>query len=74
MSKFKKGDRVISASGNRGVVDEVFGDEKYAVRFDGRTMPDRVEGYRLRAANAAVRSSNSIVANALAAKFDAIRL
>ena len=69
MAKFKKGDKVVSTSGNRGVVDEVYDHEQYAVRFDGRSMPDRVEGFKLRAANsAAALSRNSVVANALAWK------
>ena len=69
MAKFKVGDKVVSTSGNRGVVDEVYDHEQYAVRFDGRSMPDRVEGFKLRAANsAAALSRNSVVANALAWK------
>ena len=52
-ARFKVGDKVVSTSGNRGVVDEVYDHEQYAVRFDGRSMPDRVEGFKLRAANSA---------------------
>ena len=53
MSKFKKGDRVVSIkTGAKGVVDEVYGEEKYAVLFDGAANPDRVEGFQIRLANA----------------------
>ena len=52
MSKFKKGDKVASVkTGAKGVVDEVYGEEKYAVLFDGAANPDRVEGFQIRLAN-----------------------
>ena len=52
MPKFKKGDRVVSVkTGAKGVVDEVYGEEKYAVLFDGAANPDRVEGHQIRLAN-----------------------
>lgn len=52
MPKFKKGDRVVSVkTGAKGVVDEVYGEEKYAVLFDGAANPDRVEGFQIRLAN-----------------------
>lgn len=53
MQKFKKGDKVVSVkTGAKGVVDEVYGEEKYAVLFDGAANPDRVEGFQIRLANA----------------------
>lgn len=53
MTKFSKGDKVESVkTGAKGVVDEVYGEEKYAVLFDGSTNPDRVEGFQIKAANA----------------------
>lgn len=53
MAKFAKGDKVESVkTGAKGVVDEVYGDEKYAVLFDGAKNPDRVEGFQIKAANA----------------------
>lgn len=52
-AKFSKGDKVESVkTGAKGVVDEVYGDEKYAVLFDGAGSPDRVEGFQIKAANA----------------------
>jgi preprotein translocase subunit YajC len=52
MSKFKKGDKVVSVkTGVKGVVDEVYDEEKYAVLFDGAANPDRVEGFQIRLAN-----------------------
>jgi hypothetical protein len=53
MAKFSKGDKVESVkTGAKGIVDEVYGDEKYSVLFDGATNPDRVEGFQIKAANA----------------------
>jgi hypothetical protein len=58
MAKFSKGDKVESVkTGARGVVDEVYGDEKYAVLFDGATNPDRVEGFQIKAANGCARNA-----------------
>lgn len=58
MAKFAKGDKVESVkTGAKGVVDEVYGDEKYAVLFDGATNPDRVEGYQIKAANGCARNA-----------------
>lgn len=69
MSKFKKGDKVVSVkTGAKGVVDEVYGEEKYAVLFDGAANPDRVEGFQIKAANSAPVSANSVVRNAMAAR------
>lgn len=75
MAKFKVGDKVESVkTGAKGVVDEVYGDEKYAVLFDGATNPDKVEGFQIKAANgcarnsAAARSTNAVVQNALNAR------
>ena len=57
MPKFKKGDKVVSVkTGAQGVVDEVYGEEKYAVLFDGAANPDRVEGFQIRLANSRVRN------------------
>lgn len=75
MEKFKKGDRVVSASGARGVVDEAFGNGQYAVLFDGRSTPDRVEGFKLRLANArALNSTRPIVQRALNASVAGMRV
>lgn len=75
MAKFSKGDKVESVkTGAKGVVDEVYGDEKYAVLFDGATNPDKVEGFQIKAANgcarnsAAARSTNAVVQNAINAR------
>ena len=58
MAKFAKGDKVESVkTGAKGVVDEVYGDEKYAVLFDGATNPDRVEGFQIKAANGCARNA-----------------
>lgn len=58
MAKFSKGDKVESVkTGAKGVVDEVYGDEKYAVLFDGATNPDRVEGFQIKAANGCARNA-----------------
>lgn len=58
MAKFSKGDKVESVkTGAKGVVDEVYGDEKYAVLFDGATNPDRVEGFQIKAANGCARNN-----------------
>ncbi|MBQ1428737.1 MAG: hypothetical protein IIZ06_03630 [Kiritimatiellae bacterium] len=58
MAKFRKGDKVESVkTGARGVVDEVYDDEKYAVLFDGATNPDRVEGFQIKAANGCARNA-----------------
>jgi hypothetical protein len=66
MSKFKKGDKVVSVkTGAKGVVDEVYGEEKYAVLFDGAANPDRVEGHQIKAAPV---STNSVVRNAMAVR------
>jgi hypothetical protein len=66
MSKFKKGDKVVSVkTGAKGVVDEVYGEEKYAVLFDGAANPDRVEGHQIKAAPV---STNSVVSNAMAVR------
>ena len=59
MSKFKKGDRVVTKAGNHGVISEVMGPPFYAVWIDGRQYPDKLEEFRLtpergRASNAAV--------------------
>jgi hypothetical protein len=65
MAKFSKGDKVESVkTGAKGVVDEVYGEEKYAVLFDGAANPDRVEGHQIKAAPV---STNSVVRNAMAA-------
>ena len=51
-AKFKKGDKVVSVkTGAQGVVNEVYGEEKYAVLFNGAANPDRVEGFQIRLAN-----------------------
>ena len=75
MAKFSKGDKVESVkTGAKGVVDEVYGDEKYAVLFDGATNPDRVEGFQIKAANAKacnaapLTSANAVVQNAINAR------
>jgi hypothetical protein len=58
MAKFAKGDKVESVkTGAKGVVDEVYGDEKYAVLFDGATNPDRVEGFQIKAANGCAKNA-----------------
>lgn len=58
MAKFSKGDKVESVKkGAKGVVDEVYGDEKYAVLFDGATNPDRVEGFQIKAANGCAKNA-----------------
>lgn len=58
MAKFSKGDKVESVkTGAKGVVDEVYGDEKYAVLFDGATNPDKVEGFQIKAANGCARNA-----------------
>lgn len=51
-AKFKKGDKVVSVkTGAQGVVSEVYGEEKYAVLFNGAANPDRVEGFQIRLSN-----------------------
>lgn len=51
-AKFKKGDKVVSVkTGAQGVVNEVYGEEKYAVLFNGAANPDRVEGFQIRLAD-----------------------
>ena len=58
MAKFSKGDKVESVkTGAKGVVDEVYGDEKYAVLFDGAASPDRVEGFQIKAANGCAKNA-----------------
>ena len=58
MAKFAKGDKVVSVkSGAKGVVDEVYGEEKYAVLFDGAANPDRVEGFQIKAANGCAKNA-----------------
>lgn len=58
MAKFSKGDKVESVkTGAKGVVDEVYGDEKYAVLFDGSTNPDRVDGFQIKAANGCAKNA-----------------
>lgn len=51
-AKFKKGDKVVSVkTGAQGIVNEVYGEEKYAVLFNGAANPDRVEGFQIRLSN-----------------------
>lgn len=58
MAKFSKGDKVESVkTGAKGVVDEVYGGEKYAVLFDGSTNPDRVDGFQIKAANGCAKNA-----------------
>lgn len=68
-AKFKVGDKVTFVkSGEKGTVNEVYGDEWYAVWRDGATYPDKVQGYKIKAANSRVcTSTNSVVRNAMAA-------
>lgn len=66
MEKFSKGDKVVLVkSGDKGVVSEVYGGEKYAVWVDGEKYPWKVEGFQMKLANAACNSTNPVVAKAM---------
>ncbi len=47
-SLYKKGDKVESKmNGSRGVIEEVYGDEWYAVRYEGERFPTKIQGWKL---------------------------
>lgn len=47
-SIFKKGEKVMSRMyGTRGIIQEVYGDEWYAVQYEGEKFPTKIQGYKL---------------------------
>lgn len=72
-ASFKKGDKVVSVkTGAQGVVSEVYGEEKYAVLFNGASNPDRVEGFQIRLSNS--RAADASGTDAKFQKGDKVRV